>query len=299
MVYRGQLTIKEQGRPGSPIRLTRDPSWGDGPATIAGSQLVTGWTKGAADPRIPEPGAVWKARLDFAPRTLWMIDADGDRDPHPPGPAPELEEPAGRPQGPMVHLDQRSASVSRQGGLQRERRCDTSRVVDQDFVAGALIYSEFGWVMGTPYPTKVNKFDPADGSVQFAGWTGGGNASIIFRGMRYYLEDKPQYLDDPDGEFWFDKQGAGGTLYARLPAGHRPEHGADRGRPACRPVARNGCQAPGDQRPRFPLDHAALGVGRVGLGFPHQAVRRPPGSQPGVHPHLGPGRRDSHRQLPL
>jgi hypothetical protein len=75
------------------------------------------------------------------------------------------------------------------------------------FRRDALIYSEFGWVMGTPYPTKVMDFDPADGSVRFAGWTGGGNASIIFRGMRYYLEDKPQYLDDPNGEFWFDKRG--------------------------------------------------------------------------------------------
>jgi hypothetical protein len=54
VIYRGQLTIKEQGRPGRPIRLTRDPSWGDGPATVAGSEVVTGWTQGAADPRIPE-----------------------------------------------------------------------------------------------------------------------------------------------------------------------------------------------------------------------------------------------------
>ncbi len=75
MIYRGQLTVKEQGRPGWPIRLTRDPNWGDGPATIAGSQAVTGWTRGAADPRIPEPGAVWKARLDFAPRTIGRTPA--------------------------------------------------------------------------------------------------------------------------------------------------------------------------------------------------------------------------------
>jgi hypothetical protein len=70
---------------------------------------------------------------------------------------------------------------------------------DAEFVEDALIYSEFGWVMGTPYPTRVINFDPSDGSVRFANWTGGGNASVIFRGMRYYLEDKPQYLDDPQG----------------------------------------------------------------------------------------------------
>jgi hypothetical protein len=104
--------------------------------------------------------------------------------------------------------------------------------LDPDFVRDALIYSEFGWVMGTPYPTKVMDFDPADGSVRFAGWTGGGNASIIFRGMRYYLEDKPQYLDDPNGEFWFDRRGSGGTLYVRSAGRHRSRHGAHRGGPA-------------------------------------------------------------------
>ena len=41
--------------------------------------------------------------------------------------------------------------------------------------------------------------------------------------MRYYLEDKPQYLDDGrSGEFWFDKQGPGGRLYLRLPGDADP-----------------------------------------------------------------------------
>jgi hypothetical protein len=115
-------------------------------------------------------------------------------------------------------------------------------------------------------------FDPADGSVRFAGWTGGGNASVIFRGMRYYLEDKPQYLDDPNGEFWFDKRGKGGTCTCVCPAASIP-HGAHRGRPAFRPDRRHGRQALGDQRPGFPLDHAALGIWTWRLGLPHQAVR--------------------------
>src|SRR6267378_142414 len=37
------------------------------------------------------------------------------------------------------------------------------------------------------------------------------------RNMRYYLEDKPQYLDDPEGEYWFEKKGTGGRLYLRSP----------------------------------------------------------------------------------
>ena len=57
VIYRGQLTVKEQGRPGRPIRLTRDPAWGDGPAILAGSQAVTGWSRGADHAKIPEPDA--------------------------------------------------------------------------------------------------------------------------------------------------------------------------------------------------------------------------------------------------
>ncbi len=50
---------------------------------------------------------------------------------------------------------------------------------------------------------------------QPGGWTGGGTGGVIMRNMRYYLEDKPHYLDDPDGEYWFDKKGEGGRLYLR------------------------------------------------------------------------------------
>src|ERR1019366_6306135 len=44
----------------------------------------------------------------------------------------------------------------------------------------------------------------------------------IVRYNRYYLGDKPQYLDDPAGEFWFDKKGAGGRLYLRPPGDGDP-----------------------------------------------------------------------------
>ena len=221
VIYRGQLRIKEHGRPGSPIRLTRDPGWGDGPAILAGSQPVTGWSRGAEDPRIPGAAAVWKATLDFAPRTLWRIGPRGEA-----VRLPLARHPNWKSQ-PEDHKAQWFTWTNDPHPF-RPRKGFTAndaahlKGLDKDFVEGALIYSEFGWVMGTPYPTRVNRYDPADGSVQFANWTGGGNASIIFRGMRYYLEDKPQYLDDPEGEFWFDKRGQGGTLYVRLPEGVDP-----------------------------------------------------------------------------
>jgi hypothetical protein len=38
----------------------------------------------------------------------------------------------------------------------------------------------------------------------------------IIKGNRYYLEDKPQWLDEP-GEFWVEKVGDRGRIYLRLP----------------------------------------------------------------------------------
>lgn len=221
VIYRGQLTVREQGRQGSPIRLTRDPNWGAGPAILAGSQVVTGWRRGANHPQIPEPAAVWQATLDFAPRTVWMIDSRGTATRIPLARHPNWNsQPEDHKAEWFTWTNNPHPFRAREGFSANDAA--HLQGVDKDFVQGAIIYSEFGWVMGTPYPTRVMNFDPADGSVRFANWTGGGNASVIFRGMRYYLEDKPQYMDDPDGEFWFDKQGDGGTLYARLPAGIDP-----------------------------------------------------------------------------
>ena len=220
-VYRGQLTVKEQGQPGQPIRLTRDPGWGDGPAVIAGSQRVTGWVQGADHASIPDSDAVWRASLDFAPRTVWMIGGDGSVDRIPLARHPNwTSQPEDHKAEWFTWTNNPHPFNPREGFSANDAK--NLKGLDPDFLRDALIYSEFGWVMGTPYPTKVMNYDPADGSVRFAGWTGGGNASVIFRGMRYYLEDKPQYLDDPNGEFWFDKRGKGGTLFVRLPAGIEP-----------------------------------------------------------------------------
>jgi hypothetical protein len=221
VAYRGQLQVKHHGRPGRPIRLTRDPNWGSGPAVIAGSHVVTGWSRGAAHPAIPEPATVWQVTLDFAPRTMWLVDQQGAATRVPLARHPNWQsQPEDHKAQWFTWTNEPHPFKPREGFSANDSKHLQGR--DQDFVQEALIYSEFGWVMGTPYPTRVNKYDPADGSVQFAGWTGGGNASIVFRGMRYYLEDKPQYLDDPRGEFWFDKRGGGGTLYARLPDGVDP-----------------------------------------------------------------------------
>ncbi len=220
-VYRGQLVVRQHGRPGAPIRLTRDPGWGRGPAILAGSRIVTNWVLGADRPEIPEPNAVWRAELDAAPRALWIVEPDGRCQRVPLARHPNWSsEPEDHKAQWFRWTNDRHPFKPRQGFSANDSRNLKGRA--PDFVKGSLIWSEFGWVIGTPYPSRVHAFDPEDGSVRFERWTGGGNAEIIFRGMRYYLEDNPRYLDDPEGEFWFDRRGRGGTLYLRPPRGRDP-----------------------------------------------------------------------------
>jgi hypothetical protein len=221
--YRGALKVKGVGEPQRPIRLTSDPAWGTGEAVLSGSEMVKNWTQGANRKDMPEPEKVWWADLDFAPRAVWSVDKGGGitRIPLARTPNWKVSNPddvksewwvwdnPGKPFGNTVTNDQ---------GQTISLGIDTQHIKDkpEDYFKGALIWPEYGWVMSGPYPTPVQVVDLQRHALGFAGWTGGGVNGVIMRNMRYYLEDKPQYLDDPDGEYWFDKKGNGGRLYLRL-----------------------------------------------------------------------------------
>ncbi len=222
--YRGELTVTESGKPQQPIRLTRDPSWGNGEAVLCGSERVTGWKKGAHHKDIPEPDKVWYADLDFAPRSVWLVRKEGDyfRIPLARTPNWKRSNPDDvksewwmwdNPQKPFGNTTKNA------GGQAIHLGIDTKHIKDKpaDYFSGALIWPEYGWVMSGPYPTQVETVDLKQNGLGFGGWTGGGTNGVIMRNMRYYLEDKPHYLDDPNGEYWFDKKDKGGRLYLRLP----------------------------------------------------------------------------------
>lgn len=227
--YRGELTVGEAGKPGHPIRLTRDPSWGQGAAVLCGSERITGWKRGATHRDIPEPEKVWWADLDFAPRSVWLVRQEGDyvRIPLARTPNWKRSNPDDVKSEWWVWDNPRRPfgnTVKNAAGQMVHLGIDTRHIKDrpEDYFKGALIWPEFGWVMSQPYPTRVEVVDLKQNGLGFAGWTGGGTGGVIMRGMRYYLEDKPQYLDDPDGEFWFEKRGEGGRLYLRLPGDADP-----------------------------------------------------------------------------
>jgi hypothetical protein len=227
VVYRGALVAKESGRPGRPIRLTSDPSWGRGEAVICGSETVTGWRKGARHGDIPEADEVWVAELNFLPRRLWMVEGDGTvtrtalaRTPNWEVSDPEeVKSEWWEWENPQWWVEEnRTTTVN---GKKMHLGIDTKHLTrEPEYYRDAIVWSEWAIVMGTPFPTPVVKFFPQKKAIAFEGrwFTDSGQ---INAGNRYFLENKPHYLDAP-GEFWFERQGEGGRLHVRLPGDRDP-----------------------------------------------------------------------------
>jgi hypothetical protein len=228
VVYRGELGANESGTQAAPIILIRDPSWGTGPAVICGSEVATGWKRGADNTLIPEPEKVWYVDLDWAPRNVWMVGKDG---------AVTRVALARTPNWNITDPDDIKSewwtwknpdkpfdNYTTINGQRRHLAFDKEQIntnKPQEYYQGAIVWTTKGWVMGNPFPARVLAVDRENGSLTFAGQWGGEPAYKIIRGCQYYLEDKPQYLDSP-GEFWFDKKGTGGRLYLRLPGDQDP-----------------------------------------------------------------------------
>jgi hypothetical protein len=228
VVYRGEMDADESGTLAAPIILTRDPSWGDGPAVVCGSEAVTQWNKAAGNSLFPEPEKVWFVDLNWAPRNVWTVGKDG---------AVTRLALARTPNWTITDLDDIKSewwtwknpnkpfdNYATINGRRRHQAFDKEGINEskpQDYYEGAIVWTTKGWVMGSPFPARVLAVDRDNGALTFPGQWGGGPSYKIIRGCRYYLEDKPQYLDSP-GEFWFNKRGRGGRLYIRLPGDQDP-----------------------------------------------------------------------------
>ena len=228
-VYRGSMIVKESGETGDPIRLTVDPSWGEGEAVIAGSvKLSDGWTKGAENKDIPQRESVWYRDLDFAPRTLWMVKGKViTRIPLARMPNWKISDPEDI-KSEWWSWDYPGTKyfdnyMKNEQGKELVLGIDTKHITGpKEMYMGAIVWAEFGWVDGTPYPSYVQGFDADKKGIGFEGYLGSASSRRIARNHRYYLEDKPHFLDDPDGEFWFEKKGKGGRLHVILPKGTEP-----------------------------------------------------------------------------
>ena len=231
VVYRGTLRAPDgvEGRAQEPIRLTSDPSWGEGEgegeAVLCGSERVVGWKQGADHPDIPEREKVWYADLPFSPRCLWMLDGGKvtrlklARTPNWTVSDPDdvksewwtWEQPRWWERKNKTTVNGRKMHL----GIDRKHLTKGA-----DYYRDAIIRTEWGIVMGTPFPTQVEAVDEQKKGLAFQGiwWRDSG---VIITKNRYYLEDKPHYLDEP-GEFWVERKGAGGRLHLRLPGDRDP-----------------------------------------------------------------------------
>jgi hypothetical protein len=227
VAYRGGLVCRESGTSERPIRLTSDPFWGGGDAVLSGSEVVTGWRKGSPNRDIPNPGQVWVADLNYLPRRVWTVDADGTVTRIPIARTPNWQ--VSDPEEVLSEWWQwenpqwwvaanRTTTVN---GQAMHLGIDTKHLTQPpEYYRDAIVWSEWAIVMGTPFPSKVAAYDPVKKAVAFEGrWYGAGNQ--INAGNRYFLENKPQYLDAP-GEFWFERTGDGGRLHIRLPDDRDP-----------------------------------------------------------------------------
>jgi hypothetical protein len=225
VVYRGRLSAPAMdGSAGEPSRLTSDPSWGSGDAIVCGAAPVTGWLE-ERHRDMPTDGAIWSSRIDWQPRRVWIRATDG---------ALQRLTLARTPNWKSAPDDMRAgwwewenpqwwtgANKVSHAGKRMHIGID-ARHLDgpPELYRDALVWTEYAIMMGSPYATRVEGYDAQRKGLIFQGpWWGDGEQTVT--GNRYYLEDKPQFLDE-DGEYWFEPAGKGGTLYVRLPAGVNP-----------------------------------------------------------------------------
>lgn len=227
--HRFSITAKDKAELGSyslAIYRSTTGSWNDRTAVGIIALPLFEAAKANTQPAaslIPDRAHVWYVDLDFAPRNLWMVDKQDRITRIPLARTPnwkvvdnediksqwwQFDNP-GNPHFKRITV----------GKTEYFLGIDTEHLTqDPSYYEGAYVWNEYGWVMGTPYPSRIKQFFPEKKGMAIEGqWGGGAGGNHLPRYSRYYLEDKPQYLDDPDGEFWFEKSGTGGRLYLRLP----------------------------------------------------------------------------------
>jgi hypothetical protein len=173
VIYRGTLIASESGEPDNPIRLTSDPNWGTGEATLSGAELVSGWKKGNAHSKIPDSDKVWSTDIDFAPRGLWMVTDKAiikislARTPNWTVSDPEdvMSEWNVWEQPNWWERDKHKAKVN---GKIVHKATDTKNITKEaDYYTGAYVWTEWGILIGNPFPTKIEAV--VDGGLAFQG----------------------------------------------------------------------------------------------------------------------------------
>ncbi len=226
VAYRGMLEVKESGTAGAPIRLTRDPSWGDGPAILSGSEELAGWSKlsDADGAKLGLPaessGKVWAAPFSAAtPRALWMSQGAGERKR-----MTLARWPNWKIEHPYNHFTQwfRVEEIEKGFPTTKIRAPKVLKGLAPDALQGATIWidmpvssAEFS-IMG-PVPSSTTGFNPQTGSLNVEL---NHPVRLPTKNSPFFLENKASFLDEA-GEWFFDN--AGKRILVRLPADADPK----------------------------------------------------------------------------
>ncbi len=232
VAYHGTLAADDSGEPGNPIRLTSDPTWGEGEAAIHGSlKIEGGWRRcgpGDAPADMPEPEKVWHADIgtEFVPRALWMVDGGRiARIPIARDPNWEVTNPDDVKSEWHEWQNVEKETIEVEGREQvKAFGIDVEHLTARDPGAyvGGTVWTEYSGVMGTPYANPIEAYDPQRHAIRFGGPWGDASSYAPIVHCRYFIENLPLLLDAP-GEYYYAAGGPhAGRLYVRLPEDRDP-----------------------------------------------------------------------------
>lgn len=215
VVYRGQLTAKESGTAGNPVRLTSDPEWGTGEAAIYGSVKITdGWTRADAStaPAIPNPDKVWYKNVGALanPTKVVCEVLESGMNRVVLARAPNY---VNTPSEPMQKWWTFTAKTKTSTAL---NLTDTKNFTwtDANALKGGDVWAtEDVVVMATLWKQKINDYNPATKTITVTDPNFGG------KDCKYYVENTPYLLDAP-GEYYYDR--TTNRLFLRLQADKDP-----------------------------------------------------------------------------
>ncbi|MDA3821292.1 MAG: T9SS type A sorting domain-containing protein [Bacteroidales bacterium] len=215
VIYRGQLIAEGSGTPLEPIRLTSDPSWGEGKAWLFGSvRLGGGWKKAdeLQSTDVPNPEQVWYKYIEIL-STKMVCELDGET-------FKELNVARSpnykyTPDDPLKSWYTWTSKSTASGGVWlRDSKNLTQE--NSDYYTGATVFSqEDAIVMCTVWKQDVSEWDPSLNRVKVASSNFGG------KGCHYFIENTP-FLLDTTNEFYYDRIAK--RMYLRLDNDKNPNN---------------------------------------------------------------------------
>jgi len=226
VIYRGAMQAGESGAAGNPIRLTRDPAWGQGAAAIYGStQIRGGWKPASAAeaPGMPRPEKVWYIDLgkDYDPdpdsakfSAMWQVNGEKVERLHI---AREPNYDLSDPNNPVQNWPVWTGYDPRTGTL-------TAPVLkglgDKEMFRGATIWTGTDFLMAanTAHSMAQWVYDPGAGSLSSKELSPRSFGRIPRAQVHFMIENVAQFLDAP-GEYFFAVHGPKAGRLFLWPAG--------------------------------------------------------------------------------